>query len=90
MIKMNYKIYTELVFQYENIQESEMIERVLKPEGIEDVGPRSKVNIDRIENMIIIKISAKDLTVLRSIINTYIRWITIIEKIKKLVGGKIF
>jgi tRNA threonylcarbamoyladenosine modification (KEOPS) complex Pcc1 subunit len=87
---MNYKIYTELVFQYENIQESEMIERVLKPEGIEDVGPRSKVNIDRIENMIIIKISAKDLTVLRSIINTYIRWITIIEKIKKLVGGKIF
>ncbi|MHA1408976.1 MAG: KEOPS complex subunit Pcc1 [Candidatus Odinarchaeia archaeon] len=85
---MNYKIKSSLVFEYANENEAALTKKVLEPEIKEDINARSILQLLHEQNTLIIRINAKDLTVLRSIINTYIRWVNVVERIKNLKEAK--
>ncbi|MEM2109847.1 MAG: KEOPS complex subunit Pcc1 [Candidatus Odinarchaeota archaeon] len=87
-MKTDYPISCELEFFYEDPYEVEVTLSALSPETGEEKSRRGTVKLERDGNSLRIKFQAKDLTVLRSMINTYTRWINIIEKTKLIKGGQ--
>lgn len=85
---MDYPISCELIFTYEDPYEAEISFRSLNPEIKMAKSVRSNIQLAREGNILKIHVKAKDLTVLRSMINTYIRWVSVIEKTKRIGGDK--
>ncbi|MHA1754598.1 MAG: KEOPS complex subunit Pcc1 [Candidatus Odinarchaeia archaeon] len=81
-------IQSKIDFIYDDENESSIAERVLKPEILSTNKKRANLNIKRNNNVLSLQIIAKDLTALRSTVNTYIRWIKIINDLLKLKGGE--
>ncbi len=84
MVETEYPIYCELEFLYETPYEVEVTLSALTPEVNEEKTRRGRVQFHSEGNKLKIEFKAKDLTVLRSMINTYTRWINIIEKTKMI------
>ncbi|WEU39745.1 MAG: hypothetical protein OdinLCB4_004485 [Candidatus Odinarchaeum yellowstonii] len=84
MVDTEYPISCELEFLYETPYEVEVTLSALTPEISEEKTRRGKINLYSDGNKLKIEFKAKDLTVLRSMINTYTRWVNIIEKTKMI------
>jgi len=61
---------------------SEVVQGSLSPELGEKI-PRTRVEVERRENEIVIRIEADDQTALRAALNSYIRWMNVAEETAK-------
>lgn len=67
--------------EFEDQKQAEIVMKALEPELDSSPSERSSVKLFRIENKMIVKIMAEDVTSLRATINSYLRWIILSKDI---------
>ncbi len=68
--------------------DSDMLSRALGPE-LESGFNRAKIDLERSSDGLTLELKADDVNALRAAINSYLRWLKIIEELKDEVSDKI-
>ena len=74
----------EFVFYFDTEKEAEIISKSLNPE-IKNKIPKTKIEVELLENKFILIIKAKDTSTLRAASNSYLRWINTALNVKQTV-----
>ena len=63
----------------------ELILKSLRPEVNDHRSARSRVDLERSEPFLVLKVEARDTTALRASLNTYLRWVDSTLRVLKLL-----
>lgn len=74
--------------EFASPREAAAVLSALLPEVKDSKTRRSETKVETKGKVLILKVSAKDTTALRAVINSYLRWVATIREINKLVGEK--
>ena len=75
------KIECEIKISCDTKDELDVVYKMLKPEA--STGARADVRIEKVKNVVVVRISAKDPVVARSVMNSYLRILSAVEGAEK-------
>lgn len=81
--------YAVLHIKYPNEREAETAYRALHPETKGVLRYRTRVNVSRSGEHIILTFEARDTTALRASINSYLSWIIALKNVYDLLKGEV-
>jgi KEOPS complex subunit Pcc1 len=81
------KASTVITLHFPSRKQLEMVLKALKPETIMHPSTRrSKVNVTSRQNSLILSFEAEDTSALRAAINSYLRWVMLINDSLQTIG----
>ncbi|MDO5825384.1 MAG: KEOPS complex subunit Pcc1 [Methanosphaera sp.] len=78
------KIETEFIVEFDSDSDASIVYNSILPEIEAETNQRSRTVMSLDSNRIIISITSGDVVSLRASINSYVRWISLSEKILKI------
>ena len=79
------RAYAKVRINLKSRREAEIVYRAIRPETLSSPTQRSRAEIIFDENTLILMIEASDTTALRAAINSYLRWIMLIDETYKML-----
>ena len=78
-----------LLLQLEDTNTAEIIRSALLPEILSFQSPRSEVSLECIRESLLLEIRTDDVSSLRAVLNSYLRWIQCAEETMRILSEKI-
>ena len=83
----NPKAHATIRVRFPSERETAIIYEALKPETESSPTPRSKVRIERDGRLLTLTFKASDTTALRAAVNSYLRWIMLVDDTYSKIEG---
>ncbi|UCD73119.1 MAG: hypothetical protein JSW01_00285 [Candidatus Bathyarchaeota archaeon] len=77
-----------LLLRLGNTNTAEIVQSALLPEILGFQSPRSKVSLERIHESLLLEIRADDVSSLRAVLNSYLRWIQCAEETVRILSKR--